>query len=120
MSDLFYATNRKTVPASQGAKPCMEFPDQLPDDIDYDRYIREAYAILQDVGLEGIDPALRGRSGTFYGRKEKQKTLHLVEASTGVALCGAERDSIRSAWVEYRHIPEGHKLCSKCKKKDDL
>ena len=119
-SPFIYATNRKTVPASQGAKPCMEFPDQLPDDIDYDRYIREAYAILQDVGLEGIDPALRGRSGTFYGRKEKQKTLHLVEASTGVALCGAERDSIRSAWVEYRHIPEGHKLCSKCKKKDDL
>ena len=117
---LLYVKDNKTVPSSMGAKPCMELPDSLPDDIDYERYIREAYAILQDVGLQGIDPSLRGRSGTFIGRKPKQKTLHYVNASTGVALCGVDRDSIREAWTEYRHIPEGHRMCSKCKKEDAL
>lgn len=119
-SPLVYVKDKKTVPTSIGAKPCMELPDSLPDDIDYDRYIREAYAILQDVGLDGIDPALRGRTGTFFGLLPKQLTLHIVDAATGKALCGKERESVRDALREYRHVPEGRRLCSKCKKGDAL
>lgn len=119
-SSLVYATTGNRVPMSIGAKPCMELPDTLPDDIDYDYYVREAYAILQDVGLPGIDPALRGRSGTFYGLLPKQLTLHVVDAATGRAACGKERESVRDAWKEYRHVPEGRKVCSKCRKADEL
>lgn len=117
---LKYVKNGNVVPASRGAKPCMELPDSFPSDVDHDHYIREAYAILQDVGLEGIDPSLRGRSDVFMARKEKQKTLHLVDAKTGAALCGAERESVREQWIEYRELPDGHRLCSKCKKANEL
>lgn len=41
---------RNKVPSSDGACPLMELPDQLPCDIDYERYIREANDILRDIG----------------------------------------------------------------------
>lgn len=43
---LRYATNRNKVPGSQGAKPIMRMTDYLPNDIDFDHYIREAQKIL--------------------------------------------------------------------------
>lgn len=42
--------NRNTVPNSAGAKPLMELPDELPDDIDYGYYIGEAIDILKAIG----------------------------------------------------------------------
>ncbi|MBE0435911.1 MAG: hypothetical protein IBX56_08930 [Methylomicrobium sp.] len=45
-----YAKNNNTVPKSQGARPVMILPDELPNDIDYDFYINEAYSVLQDIG----------------------------------------------------------------------
>lgn len=51
--------NRKTVQKSDGCRPLMTLPDDLsvPDDIDYSRYIREAYAILEDIGYgKAIEP----------------------------------------------------------------
>lgn len=113
---LSYKTNGNTVPRSQGAKPLMLLPDELPGDVDYSFYIREAYAILQDVGAQVVDPALRGRTGTILARLPDQKNLHYLDLKTGVALCGKARESIRDAWVEYRALPEGHKLCGKCNK----
>ena len=52
---IHYKTVNKTggrnkVPSSDGACPLMELPDQLPCDIDYERYIREANDILRDIG----------------------------------------------------------------------
>ena len=52
---IHYKTLNKTggrnkVPSSDGACPLMELPDQLPCDIDYERYIREANDILRDIG----------------------------------------------------------------------
>ena len=41
---------RNVVPDSHGARPCMELPDELPSDIDYQRYLRIAMGILKDVG----------------------------------------------------------------------
>lgn len=113
---LVYKTNGNTVPKSHGAKPLMLLPDELPSDVDHDVYIREAYAILEDVGACVIDPALRGRTGTTLARLPDQKNLHMLDLKTGVALCGKRRDSIRDAWVEYTTIPAGHKLCPQCKK----
>jgi hypothetical protein len=40
-----------TVSLSEGGKPCMILPDNFPNDIDYDRYIRLANEILEDVAF---------------------------------------------------------------------
>ncbi len=48
---IVYKTNGNTVPRSEGAKPCMDLPDTLPDDIDYDWYIREAKEIMMAIGV---------------------------------------------------------------------
>lgn len=52
---LFYKEKNKSggrnkVPNSDGAVPIMNLPDELPADIDYGFYIREANAILADIG----------------------------------------------------------------------
>lgn len=38
------------VATSLGAVPCMKLPDKLPHDIDYDKYIREAFEMLASTG----------------------------------------------------------------------
>lgn len=115
---LKYISNGKTVSMSIGAKPCMQLPDKFPLDIDYGYYIREAYAILQDIGVGTIDPSLRGRTGTFLARIGDQVTYHLVDAKTGTALCGKSRESIRDKWDEVQTLPEKARLCGKCKKQE--
>jgi hypothetical protein len=47
---IHYKTNGNRVGRSDGAKPLMQLPDTLPDDIDYGWYIKEAEAILKDIG----------------------------------------------------------------------
>jgi hypothetical protein len=113
-----YKTNGNAVPRTIGAKPMLELDLALPPDLDYDYYIREAYAILQDIGMNAVDPKLRGRSGRFFGRLPKQKNIHIVDAGSGVALCGKTRESIRDSWEEYHSVPSGHRLCSKCRKEE--
>ena len=115
-----YAKNGNAVPESIGARLMMELVDRVPADLDFDYYIREAYAILQDLGVEVIDPKLRGRTGRIMARLPDAKNVHYVEASTGVALCGKTRDSIRDSWVEYDEVPDGHRVCSKCRKAGEL
>lgn len=46
-----YKSNGNTVPKSEGCKPMMELTDNIPTDLDYDWYIREANDILGDMGL---------------------------------------------------------------------
>lgn len=104
------------VPLTIGAKLMMELPDRLPLDVDDDYYVREAYAMLQELGVETSDPRLKGRTGTFMGRLPDQKNFHTVSAATGVAVCGKRRSSIRDSWVEADEIPEGHRLCAQCRK----
>lgn len=119
---LQYIKDDKNVPKSQGAMPIMELPDGnvCPPDLDQDWYIREAYAVLQDVGYGEIDPALRGRTGTFFGLLPGQKTIHRVHAVSGIALCGRRRESIRDKWQELGAVPMGQRLCSKCRKETEL
>ena len=119
---LVYMKDGKNVPRSKGARPLMELPDgnECPDDLDHAWYVREAYAILQDVGYGAIDPNLKDRAGYFYGRREKASLIHTVDAKTGVALCGNERASIRESWTEFAFIPSNMKQCPRCRKAWEL
>ena len=47
---LVYAKNGNKVPVSQGCRPLMELPDELPNDIDYSYYISKANETLKGVG----------------------------------------------------------------------
>jgi len=111
---LRYASNNNKVPSSQGAKPAMVMPDELPDDIDYQWYISEAYAILSDIGASEGDPALAGRTGWMLARAPDQKTIHKVKLPTGIAACFKELANVRDKWVEYSVVPNGMRFCSKC------
>jgi hypothetical protein len=50
--------NFKKIPKTDGAIECMRLPDELPQDIDYDKYIAEANSILWDVGFYGPKPVI--------------------------------------------------------------
>lgn len=117
---LTYLNNGNRVPSSEGAEPCMVLPDELPGNIDYERYEREAYAILDDMGVDVPDPTLVGRSGFVLGHRDDQKTVHTVDAATGVALCGADRKSRRDSWVEVEDVGEEMRGCAKCRRAGDL
>lgn len=45
-----YVTNGNTVPRSDGARPLMDLPDEFPDNVDFDWYIKECESILMDIG----------------------------------------------------------------------
>lgn len=51
-SNIHYAKNNNKVPKSDGSKPLMELTE-LPTDIDYNRYVREAQEILESLGHIG-------------------------------------------------------------------
>lgn len=44
--EIVVATSGNKVPRTEGARPLMELPDALPDDVDFDWYIREAESML--------------------------------------------------------------------------
>ena len=47
---ITYVTNGNKVATSDGAKPLMELPESLPDDIDYQRYEQAAVELLEETG----------------------------------------------------------------------
>lgn len=51
MSAIHYAKNNNKVPKSDGARPIMNYPDNLPSDIDYQFYIQEAKIIIKSCGV---------------------------------------------------------------------
>jgi hypothetical protein len=46
-----YATTGNLVPKSEGGMPCMALPDQLPTDVDIQRYIDETISHLHNMGV---------------------------------------------------------------------
>lgn len=53
--DIFpirYSSNGNLVPKTEGARACMVLPDGFPADLDYDWYIKEAYSMLNDMGVQ--------------------------------------------------------------------
>ena len=113
---------RAWVGRSEGAEVMLELPEDYacPADLDRAWYVREAYAILQDIGYGAIDPSLRGRTGLFLGRLPDAKNIHTIDASTGLSLCGVATKTIREPWVEFQVIPTGHRRCPKCLKASEL
>jgi hypothetical protein len=47
-----YKKNGNKVAMTDGAKPLMQLPAELPEDIDYEWYTAKAYAILGDLGVK--------------------------------------------------------------------
>jgi hypothetical protein len=56
-TSLVYANSGRKVPKSLGAKPLMELPAHLPNDIDFEWYLREAERILKDIGVTHDGPS---------------------------------------------------------------
>lgn len=48
--EIVYATSGNKVPRSDGAVPCMELPQRVPNDLDYGWYVAKAEAILCNIG----------------------------------------------------------------------
>lgn len=117
---LLYVSNGNRVPRSDGAMPCMLLPDELPGDIDYEFYEREAYAILDECGVDVIDPTTINQHGKFFGHRDGQKTVHVIDAAKGQAVCGAKRASLRDLWVRDEAAPLGRNFCGKCRKLEEL
>ena len=103
-----------TVPRTDGAKPCMQLPDEFPLDVDHDWYVREAYATLQDIGVDAVDPRFRRRQGTIFARLPDQSTWHIVDLPEAKARCGRLPKSIRAGWLEVESVPVGQRLCKQC------
>ena len=49
--EIIYAETGHKVPDSDGARPAMDLPAALPDDLDFDRYEAEALRHLVDIGV---------------------------------------------------------------------
>jgi hypothetical protein len=48
---ITYAKNSNKVPRSDQAKPLMDLPEKLPDDVDFERYVSMAREALKDLGV---------------------------------------------------------------------
>lgn len=46
-----YVLTGNSVPKSEGAKPCMDLPEAIPADLDYDWYYNAALKALYDIGV---------------------------------------------------------------------
>lgn len=106
--------NGARVAGTTGAVPCMDLPDEFPDDIDFNWYIREAYARLHDIGLDIKNPSLNGRQGYRYAVLPKQKTAHVIDLQTMVALCGRKSTNVREPWDELKFLPSDTRVCKAC------
>lgn len=49
-SEIIYARSGNKVPRSEGAKPCMELPEEFPEDMNFAWYETEAHKILEEIG----------------------------------------------------------------------
>lgn len=49
---MYYVTSGNKVPKTDGVKPMMELCDNVPDDLDYQWYIDEAYDMLKKLGCK--------------------------------------------------------------------
>jgi hypothetical protein len=49
----------KKVSNTDGARPLMELPDELPDDIDYAHYIEEGYELARDLAVFDRPPTFK-------------------------------------------------------------
>jgi hypothetical protein len=105
------------VSGTTGCRPIMDLPDDysVPEDLDYEWYVREAYARLDDIGLKIQDPRIAKQHGTMLASLPKQKTLHYVQRGTRTAYCERAEKTVRDAWQEHAFVPEGMRVCKTCR-----
>jgi hypothetical protein len=105
------------VSGTTGCRPIMDLADDysVPEDLDYEWYVREAYARLDDIGLKIQDPRIAKRHGTMLASLPKQKTLHYVQRGTRTAYCERAEKTVRDAWQEHAFVPEGMRVCKTCR-----
>lgn len=106
--------NGARVAGTTGAVPCMDLPDEFPDDVDHQWYVREAYARLDDIGLSTKNPKLVGRQGYRAAVLPKQKTAHIIDLQTDTSLCGKKAKNVREPWEELHHVPKDMRICKAC------
>lgn len=104
--------NGDRVAGTTGAVPCMDLPDEFPNDIDMEWYVREGYARLDDMGL--TDRHDDGRRGTVWASLPSQKTLHIVDLGSRKSQCERVEKEVREAWIEHKFVPNGMRMCKKC------
>ena len=46
-----YQESHNLVPRTEGSRPLMTLPEEMPVDVDFDWYTREAYSMLNDMGI---------------------------------------------------------------------
>lgn len=51
---ISYSTNGNKVPKTDGCKPLMDLPDELPKDLDYEWYFNEAIDKLKELGVDYV------------------------------------------------------------------
>lgn len=51
-AEILYISNGNKVPSSEGCRPLMELPDSFPLDVDYNRYVLDARAMMADLGVQ--------------------------------------------------------------------
>lgn len=80
---IAYKQNGNTVPRSEGAKPIMDLPDELPTDIDYEWYFRESKEILMSLGVvpRPVVPKIPRKNSNAW--KELVEQGLIVEGSKG-------------------------------------
>lgn len=110
------------VPLTKGAMPAMDLPDKFPSDIDYDWYVREAYSMLDRLGVKGVPKEAQAfglvKGGGFkWGRRDGQQTWHRIDLSTKDALCEARLKDRHDEWVYADELPADSRVCGKCKRK---
>ena len=102
--------------------PAMDLPDEMPTDIDYDWYVREAYSMLDRLGVTGVERepqafGLQPDAPPKWGVKEGQSTWHLIDMATKEALCEARLSDRHDDWIYSEDLPQTGRICSKCRKK---
>jgi hypothetical protein len=112
--------NGSRVAGTTGASPVMDLPDDFPDDIDYAWYVREAYARLDDIGLDVRNPRLNGRQGYKLGVLPKMKTVHIIDLQSMTALCGRAEKNVREPWEELKFLPDDMRVCKTCREERGL
>lgn len=67
--------NNNKVQKTDGAWECMLLPEQIPDNLDYQKYINEANGILEDIGFYGPDLKVKLPRVTIKNHKEYMRQL---------------------------------------------
>lgn len=117
-------SNGNNVALTKNAMPAMDLPDEMPSDIDYEWYIREAYEMFDRLGVSDIDRdekafGLDKNAPPKWGHKDGQVTYHLINMATKDAFCEARLADRHEDWVysSEKGIPTDGKVCGKCKKR---